>query len=74
MSLFNCENCGVVENTALSPSYWSRKRVEIYDWTGIEERKGMALCSECAPTRFSDGKPCGTGKWHGKFKKTFEKI
>jgi len=37
MSLFKCEKCGCVENTALC-RYWLREKGE------------PALCSECDPT------------------------
>lgn len=54
MSLFRCEICGCIDNTALG-HYWCR---------GIKEYKGTiqekALCSECDPEQ---------GKWHGKFPK-----
>lgn len=39
MSLFVCEECRCVENTALS-GFWLRN---------TEGRKGKALCSECDP-------------------------
>lgn len=65
MPLFQCEACKCVENTALSPSYWSR---DMDIWP--PEARGKKLCSECAPTTFSDGSPVmGAGKWHGRFPK-----
>ena len=71
MSLFQCEHCGCVENTALAcqgikgfPEKW-------FDWEGFEDRKGKLLCSVCAPTKHSDGTPTEYGKWHGEFKRTF---
>jgi hypothetical protein len=45
MPLFLCDECGVIENTALS-SYWSRK----------EYADEKALCSECAPKSTWHGK------------------
>lgn len=68
MSLFQCENCGVVENTALS-FQGIKPMPEGFDFTGIEHRKGKMLCSECAPEKFTDGSSTGLGKWHGRFKK-----
>lgn len=38
MSLFACECCGVVENTALC-NYWLSK----------DKTEGQALCSQCDP-------------------------
>jgi hypothetical protein len=63
MSLYRCETCGCVENTALG-FYWCRKDI---DWP--EEVRGKALCSECAPKVYSDGSPTDWGKWHGRFAK-----
>lgn len=56
MSLFQCEYCGSVENTALSIQGYENIS-EWFDWTGIEDRKGKKLCSACGPDR----------KWHDKF-------
>lgn len=68
MPIFKCENCGCLENTALG-FYWFADKVDRYDWSGIEERKGMKLCSECAPQKFKSGEKTGYGKWHNKFPK-----
>jgi hypothetical protein len=64
MPLFACEQCGCVENTALSP-FWIK---DDEDWP--EDVRGKALCSECAPTHYLDGSETGYGKWHGEFEKT----
>lgn len=53
MSLYQCEECGCCENTALG-YYWG------------ETRK---LCSECAPEKYHDHTNTGLGKWHGQFPK-----
>lgn len=54
MSLFKCEQCGAVENTATS-GYWH---------ASCERHRGNAdvklLCSECDPE---------IGRWHGIFPK-----
>jgi len=64
MSLYQCEKCGCIENTALG-FYWVR------GWSSWpEEFKDKALCSECGPTTFSDGGKTKWGKWHGEFTKT----
>lgn len=56
MSLYQCEECGCRENTALG-SYW------------MQEEK---LCSACAPSEFSDGsKNKRGGGWHGRFPRLF---
>lgn len=69
MSLYQCDYCGCCENTALgmqpgTPPRW-------FDWAGIENRRGMELCSACMPTRFADGSPTECGKWHGEFDRVF---
>jgi hypothetical protein len=64
MSLFVCDLCGHVDNTALG-HYWGKN----FDSFG-PELKGKALCSECMPDTYSDGSPNEDGgKWHGKFPK-----
>jgi hypothetical protein len=69
VSLYQCEYCGCCENTALgmqpkTPSEW-------FDWTGIEDRRGMHLCSACMPQRYSDGTEKRFGGWHGEFDRVF---
>lgn len=71
MSLFQCGVCGCCENTALSFQGCDGYSVNFLDWTGFEDRKGKKLCSACAPTKYSDGKPNGLGKWHDKFKRQY---
>lgn len=53
MSIFVCEKCGAVENTATS-NYWEQK----YPYNGGAEQP--KLCSEC---------DMEIGKWHGRFEK-----
>lgn len=53
MSIFRCEKCGCVENTATS-DYWSRA----HPFDGSKPKP--VLCSECDPE---------IGKWHGRFPK-----
>ena len=61
MSLFQCEECGCVENTALC-GYW-------YQMFKGDKRK---LCSACVPATHSDGSQNSKGgKWHGQFKRLF---
>jgi hypothetical protein len=58
VSLFACEKCDAVENTALS-NYWTRN---------LDDPKGPkkpALCSECDPA---------IGTWHGRFPKETAKA
>lgn len=72
MSLFQCEYCGCVENTALSAQgFKMRIMQDCFDWTGIEDRKGMLLCSACGPSKYRDGKPTEFGAWHGKFERVY---
>lgn len=71
MPIFKCEKCGCAENTALG-WYWSRKSLADHvDLSDVGERYyGKALCSECAPTHYKNGKPTGfTHEWHNKFPK-----
>lgn len=65
MPYFVCGECGCVDNTALG-RWWGR------DLTNFKDSyfNGKALCSECAPTEWSDGsKARDWGKWHNKFPK-----
>jgi hypothetical protein len=71
MSLFQCQHCGCCENTALSWQGFAEFIAKRCDWTGIEERKGLKLCSACAPAKFAGGTDTGMGKWHGRFARTF---
>jgi hypothetical protein len=70
MSLYQCQWCGCCENTALGAQpYPYMKR--FFDWTGLEERQDMQLCSACGPTRHRDGSPTEYGRWHDQFERTF---
>lgn len=72
MSLFQCEICGCVENTALAGQGIPEAIHDCFDWTGIEDRKGKKLCSEHAPTNYANNEgKTEFGKWHGQFKRTF---
>ena len=75
MSLFVCEKCGGIDNTALG-RYHSRNIPGLWS----EDNQGMALCCECAPTHFKDGGLVNAydesrcyGKWHNKFPKRYYK-
>lgn len=70
MSLFQCENCGCVENTACSWQGHSAM-TDCFDWSGYYDLKGKKLCSVCGPDTFADGEPSGSGKWHNRFRRTF---
>ncbi|TCD20943.1 hypothetical protein E0D81_09020 [Lelliottia amnigena] len=71
MSLFQCENCGCCENTALSSQGFNGFFEKLYDWSYAPERKGMKLCSACGPVKYSDGDETEYGDWHGKFDRTY---
>lgn len=71
MSLFQCGNCGCCENTALSGQGCYGHAENLFDWTGLEGRKGKKLCSACAPTKYKDGTPTEYGQWHGHFDRVF---
>ena len=71
MSLIQCENCGCLDNTALT-SMTSKWRPDIFDWAGIEDRTGKQLCCVCLPAKFSDGTSVEkAGVWHNKFDRIF---
>lgn len=77
MSLFICDNCGCVENTAFG-NWWirdSNHKLDVNPETNKPFPNGMALCSECAPDKYADGqyrymdrnnKPRLKG-WHNQF-------
>lgn len=71
MSLFQCQHCGCKENTALASQGCDGWIAELFDWTGIEDRKGKKLCSACAPSKFRDGTGTGLGQWHHHFEREF---
>jgi len=71
MSLFQCNQCGCCDNTALSWQGFKTPFGDTFDWTGIEEREGMRLCSACGPAKFKDGTSTDCGKWHDKFPRVF---
>lgn len=66
MSMFVCDTCGVIENTALAGfrGYHGRNVVltdeERRDHPDWELGDGKARCSECNPE---------VGRWHGHWKK-----
>lgn len=71
MSLFQCENCGCVENTALSMQGFKITPVRLFEICGIENLFGLMLCSACGPKAF-EGKPSGEyGKWHNQFSRLY---
>jgi hypothetical protein len=57
MSVFRCENCGCIENTATS-NFVSRRYRYSADMENLPPLP--ALCSECDPE---------IGQWHGRFPK-----
>jgi len=69
MSLFQCENCGCCENTALSSQGFSWP--DIFDWSYAPEREGLRLCCACGPAMYEDGTPSGYGKWHNIFPRMY---
>jgi len=71
MSLFQCENCGCCENTALASQGFPDAIADCFDWTGLEAIKGKKLCSACGPTKHADGSPTEYGKWHGIFERVY---
>ena len=74
MSLYQCEKCGCVENTACG-HYWSaifgREMFSDYQ-NGTNEK--MLLCSACGPLKFKNGESTDFGKWHGIFRQRFFEL
>lgn len=77
MSLFICDNCGCVENTAFG-NWWirdSNHELDVNPETNKPFPDGMALCSACAPDKYADGKYRHIGRdnkprvkgWHNQF-------
>ena len=71
MSLFQCEHCGCRENTALSSQGCNGFFEKLFDWSYAPERKGMRLCSACAPVKYNDGNSTNFGKWHCVFPRIY---
>ena len=61
MSIFRCDNCGALENTATS-RFWFRIWTAEMLGDGKPPLDGKVLCSECDPA---------IGKWHGIFPREF---
>lgn len=71
MSIFQCERCGCVDNTACGVGMFYHAPSS-FDWSYAPEREGMKLCSACGPTHLKGGHPTITeGKWHDLFKRVF---
>ena len=60
MSLYQCYECGCLENTALS-NFWVRMADSEGKWRGVASQPWM-LCSACEPR---------IRKWHGEFDRIF---
>jgi hypothetical protein len=70
MSLFQCENCGCLENTACAAQGFKPEVLaRCFDWTDIEHLRGKLLCSVCGPTKYRGGAPTEFGKWHNQFRR-----
>ena len=70
MSLFQCDNCGCCENTALSIQ-GCKMFSEDFVWGTSSGSMGQMVCSDCGPTHFDDGSLTGLGEWHGDFDRVF---
>ena len=71
MGLFKCSKCECIENTALG-LYWMSKESHHFYWDSENIiYKGLPLCSECAPKKFSDGTSTKYGQWHNRFTKEY---
>lgn len=74
MSLFQCDNCGCVENTALASQGFTGIFEKLYDWGYAPERRGMRLCSACGPVKCRNGSATEYGKWHNVFTRDYLPI
>lgn len=70
MSLFQCENCGCCENTALSAQGF-KNMSHLFDWSYAKDREGLLLCSACGPVLYNDGTSTRYGVWHKVFPRVF---
>ncbi len=73
MSLFQCENCGCIENTAVSMQGF-KIVADGYCWEYNPELKGKRVCSACGPAKHSDGSLSDFGEWHGVFERRYLPI
>lgn len=71
MSLFQCQNCGCCENTALACQGFDGWPEDLFSWDYAPDRKGMKLCSACGPATYRDGSPSKFGIWHDEFERVF---
>lgn len=73
MSLFQCENCGCAENTALTCGYIKADfYTKEFNWRTALGSKEMRLCSACSPSKYANGKDAKKGgKWHDQFKRAY---
>lgn len=63
LSTYVCDECGVLENTALGNWHVRDRNMRFF---GIEN--GKALCSQCTPaTYLSGGDVSNGGQWHNRF-------
>jgi len=68
MSIFQCDQCGCLENSALSGTYHIRNAKDLMP----KELLGKKLCCVCGPEYYPGGtKNPKTGKWHERFKRLF---
>lgn len=74
MSLFQCENCGCVENTALSSQGFNGSFERLFDWSYSPALKGKRICSACGPAKYRDGSETRYGKWHKVFPRQYLPI
>ena len=67
MSLFQCDKCGCLENTACG---WSHPRFN--KRLTKPENLGKELCAVCAPTEYPNGdKTAFKNVWHDRFLRRF---
>jgi hypothetical protein len=86
MSLFQCDRCGCLENTACTNGYHIRSSLQNEKGEAVESYRQImglkpgqpfgAYCSVCTPVWFTEEGAYGVGphsesRWHGKFERRF---
>lgn len=65
MSMFVCDECGCIDNSALGGN-WHNRFQNTKLFIGIKDN--VALCAACTPATFKSGAPTKAGGvWHNQF-------
>lgn len=69
MSIYQCEHCGVIENT--STGFYHCRNMDIFSEYIPGTQRGMKLCCVCGPRAYKSGNPTKYGKWHNRFEQSY---